>query len=117
MFFDKKTAAKEAQTKEFWVHDYRTNVHKTLKTKKLVRSDLDEFVTCFHKRKEVERFKCFNYDELVERDKLKLDIFWLKDDSFEDIDSLPSRDVIANEIVENFESALEQFKSVAEKLS
>ncbi len=34
----------------------------------------------------------------------------------EDIDSLPEPDVIAVEIVENLEAALEQFRSVAEEL-
>ena len=50
------------------------------------------------------------------RDKLNLDIFWLKDDSLEDIDSLPAPDVLAAEIVENLEAALEQFRSVAQEL-
>ena len=44
MFFDKKALAKQAQTKALWVYDYRTNVHKTLKTKKLTREDLNDFV-------------------------------------------------------------------------
>ena len=88
LFFDKKAASRDAQTRELWVYDYRTNVHKTLKTKKLVRSDLDDFVTCFRERQETQRFRRFTYDELVARDKLNLDIFWLKDDSLEDIDSL-----------------------------
>jgi len=48
---------------------------------------------------------------------LNLDIFWLKDDSLEDIDSLPEPDVIAGEIVENLEAALEQFRSVAADLA
>lgn len=34
----------------------------------------------------------------------------------EDVDSLPAPDFIAAEIVENFEAALEQFRSVAEEL-
>lgn len=118
LFFDKKAASREAQTKELWVYDYRTNVHKTLKTKKLVSSDLDDFVACFRakKRKETNRFRRFAYDDLVARDKLNLDIFWLKDDSLEDIDNLPEPDVIAGEIVENLEAALEQFRSVAAEL-
>jgi type I restriction enzyme M protein len=113
LFFDKRPASKEAQTKELWVYDYRTNIHKTLKTKLLVRSDLDDFVRCYQERKETERFKRFTYDELVVRDKLNLDIFWLKDDSLEDIDALPNPEVIAAEIVENLEAALEHFQSVA----
>lgn len=116
LFFDKKPAAREAQTRELWVYDYRTNVHKTLKTKRLVSADFDDFVACYQKREETERFRRFSYEELVARDKLNLDIFWLKDDSLEDIDSLPEPDVIAVEIVENLEAALEQFRSVAEEL-
>jgi len=37
-----------------------------------------------HERKESECFKSFAYKELTERDKLNLDIFWLKDESLED---------------------------------
>lgn len=116
LFFDKRPASKEAQTKELWVYDYRTNIHKTLKTKQLVRSDLDDFVRCYHDRKETERFKRFNYDELVKRDKLNLDIFWLKDDSLEDIESLPTPDVLATEILENLEAAILEFKGVVDEL-
>ncbi|WP_435641121.1 N-6 DNA methylase [Micavibrio aeruginosavorus] len=116
LFFDKKPAAKEAWTKKLWIYDLRTNMNFTLKTRKMVPDDLKDFVDCYKKRKETERFKCFSYDELVKRDKLNLDIFWLKDESLEDIDSLPAPDVIAAEIVENLEAALEQFRAVAEEL-
>jgi type I restriction enzyme M protein len=116
LFFDKRPASKEAQTKELWVYDYRTNIHKTLKTKLLTTADLDDFVECFHKREETERFRRFSYDELIERDKLNLDIFWLKDDSLEDIDSLPEPEVLAQEIVDNLEAALQHFRGVSDEL-
>lgn len=116
LFFDKKAASRDVQTRELWVYDYRTNVHKTLKTKKLSHADLQDFVTCFKKRKETDRFRRFTYEELVARDKLNMDIFWLKDDSLEDIDSLPEPSIIAAEIVENLEAALEQFRGVAAEL-
>lgn len=45
LFFDKRPASREVQTRELWVYDYRTNVHKTLKTKRLTREDFDDFVT------------------------------------------------------------------------
>ena len=67
-------------------------------------------------RKETERFHRFSYEDLVQRDKLNLDIFWLKDDSLQDVDSLPAPDIIAAEIVENLAAALEQFRGVAEAL-
>ena len=117
LFFDKRPASRDAQTKELWVYDYRTNVHKTLKTKRLTHADLDDFVHCYHERQETERFRRFSYEELIQRDKLNLDIFWLKDDSLEDIDSLPEPDVLATEIVENLEAALEQFRSVSAELA
>jgi type I restriction enzyme M protein len=31
-----------------------------------------------YQRKETERFKCFAYNDLIKRDKVNLDIFWLK---------------------------------------
>lgn len=116
LFFDKRPASREVQTRELWVYDYRTNVHKTLKTKKLIGADLDDFVQCYRARQETERFRRFPYEELIKRDKLNLDIFWLKDDSLEDIDSLPEPDILAAEIVENLEAALEQFRGVEETL-
>jgi type I restriction enzyme M protein len=42
-----------------------------------------------HERGESERFKCFPYDDLAKRDKINLDIFWLKDESLEDSANLP----------------------------
>jgi type I restriction enzyme M protein len=89
-----------------------------LKENQLKRGDLDDFVACYHpenrhQRKETERFKCFNYDDLVKRDKVNLDIFWLKDESLEDSANLPAPDVIAAEIVEDLEAALEQFAEIA----
>ena len=116
LFFDKRPASREVQTRELWVYDYRTNVHKTLKTKRLERGDFDDFIRCYHARQETERFRRFSYDELAQRDKLNLDIFWLKDDSLEDLGSLPEPDVLAAQIVENLEAALAQFRSVSLEL-
>ena len=83
--------------------------------------DLKDFVQCYHSanrfdRKETERFKAFTYDELINRDKTNLDIFWLKDESLEEMENLPEPDVIASEIVENLEFALEQFTGITEDL-
>ena len=51
------------------------------------------------------RWRSYGYEELFQRDKVSLDIFWLKDDSLDDIDSLPPPDIIAAEIVENLQAA------------
>jgi len=51
------------------------------------------------------------------RDKVNLDIFWLRDESLEDTVSLPDPDVLAAEIIEDLQAALEQFAAVAEDLA
>ena len=48
--------------------------------------------------------------------KVSLDIFWLKDDALADSDNLPPPDVIAQEIVDDLEAALEQFRLIAADL-
>jgi type I restriction enzyme M protein len=62
------------------------------------------------------RWRSFPFEELSKRDKLNLDIFWLKDQTLEDSESLPDPDVLADEIAEDMESALELFRSVARSL-
>ena len=62
------------------------------------------------------RCRAYEYEELVNRDKASLDIFWLKDESLEESDNLPEPGVIAAEIVEDLEAALEQFREIAEDL-
>lgn len=121
LFFEKKPASETPWTKAVWFYDLRTNHHFTLKTRPMTRMDLDDFVAYYRSgdrqnREESERFRRFAYDDLIARDKVNLDIFWLKDDSLEDADSLPPPDVIAAEIVENLEAALEEFRGVAAEL-
>ena len=70
-----------------------------------------------HERQETERFKRFNYEELVKLDKVNLDIFWLRDESMEDTANLPPPDQIAEEIVEDLRAALEQLEEIASDLS
>ena len=69
-----------------------------------------------HNRVETERFKSFTYDELTKRDKVNLDIFWLKDDALEESANLPAPEIIAQEISDDLEAALEQFATIAEDL-
>jgi type I restriction enzyme M protein len=64
-------------------------------------------------RSETERFKYYSYDELMARDKASLDIFWLKDDSLENLDDLPPPEVLQQEIIEHLEAALASFRDVA----
>lgn len=121
LFFDRKPASETPWTKTLWIYDFRTNEHFTLKTNPLKRADLDDFVACFnsanrHDRKTTERFHSFDYEDLVKRDKANLDIFWLKDESLEDSANLPDPDVIAAEIAEDLQAALDQFSQIAADL-
>jgi len=117
--FDRKPAREQPWTDKLWIYDLRTNQHFTLKTNTLKRGDLDDFVACYnpanrHERQESEQLSALAYDDLVKRDKANLDIFWLKDDSLEDSANLPMPDVIAREIMEDLQAALEQFALIAE---
>jgi type I restriction enzyme M protein len=99
----------------------RTNQRFTLKERPMIRADLDDFVACYksgrrHERAESERFRRFEHAELSARDKINLDIFWLKDDTLDEPDLLPPPDEIAAEIVENLEAALDRFRKVALRL-
>lgn len=124
LFFDKKPASETPWTRKLWIYDLRTNMHFTLKTSTLKRADLDEFVKCYnpmnrHDRKPTwsaenpdGRWRAYDYEELANRDKASLDIFWLRDESLSDSDNLPAPEVIAAEIVEDLEAALEQFREI-----
>jgi type I restriction enzyme M protein len=124
LFFDGKPASKDPWTKEVWVFDYRTNIHHTLKKNPLRTDDLNDFVHCYnpsnrHKRKETfsetnpeGRWRRFTFEEIIARDKTSLDITWLKDKSLADLDNLPDPDILANEIAENLEAGLMNFKEI-----
>lgn len=129
LFFDNRSAGKDAATKEVWYYDYRTNVHHTLKRKPMRFEDLQDFIECYqpkkrHKRKETwhpdtnpeGRWRKYTYDEITARDKTSLDIFWLKDKSLADLDNLPEPEVLAEEIIDNIEAGLNSFRDVAAKL-
>ncbi|MEO8150655.1 MAG: class I SAM-dependent DNA methyltransferase [Bacteroidia bacterium] len=129
LFFDSKPASKNVWTKEVWVYDYRTNVHHTLKKNPLNAESLQDFIACYnpknrHKRKETwsvsnteGRWRKFDYDELISRDKTSLDITWLKDSSLADLDNLPDPDILAMEIIENLEAGLLNFKTIVAALN
>ncbi len=128
LFFDAKPAQEKPWTKKLWVYDLRTNMHFTLKTNPLRRADLDDFVKCYkpknrHRRKPTwsddnpdGRWRAFDYDEIIKRDKANLDVFWLKDKSLEDSEDLPDPDVLAQEIADDLQTALDQFSAIAGEL-
>ena len=121
LFFDRKPPREEPWTKQVWYYDLRTNVHFTLKQNSMTLDDLADFIQCYnaderHERGESERFRAFDYDDLIARDKVNLDIFWLRDESLEDLDSLPAPEIIVAEIVESLRAALLLFEEVAAEL-
>lgn len=120
LFFDKKPAGQHPWTTTLWIYDLRTNRHFTLKQNMLTRRDLDDFVQCFGTDREsrvaTERFRPFDYDELIRRDKVNLDITWLRDESLESSDNLPAPEVLAREIVDVLAAALTDFEAVASSL-
>ena len=62
------------------------------------------------------RWRRFTVEEILARDKTSLDIFWIKDKSLADLDNLPSPDVLADDIIENLQSALESFQELKAQL-
>ena len=128
IFFDKRPASPEKQTKKVWFYDFRTNIHFTLKQNPLKYSDLKDFISCYNPeninlRKETwsennpeGRFRCFDIDDIFKRDKKSLDIFWIKDKSLADLDNLPAPEELANDIMENLQNALESFQELKSQL-
>ncbi|MCY4400899.1 MAG: class I SAM-dependent DNA methyltransferase [Gemmatimonadetes bacterium] len=128
LFFDAKPAREQPWTERLWVYDLRTNKHFTLKLKPLRREDLNDFVACYrpderHNRQptwspdnESGRWRAFEYDELTNRDKLNLDLLWIKDSALKESENLPEPEALAGAIVEDLHAALEAFRIIAEEL-
>lgn len=124
LFFDRKPAGPETQTKEVWIYDFRTNIHFTLKQHPMTDEDLTDFIKCYtpenrHMRSETwseenpdGRWRKFKVDDIFARDKTSLDIFWIKDKSLADLDNLPDPDVLASDIIDNLQSAIDSFNAL-----
>ena len=124
IFFDKRPASPERQTQEIWVYDLRTNMHFTLKQHPMTFGDLQDFIQCYnpenrHERHETwseenpeGRWRRFTVEEILARDKTSLDIFWIKDKSLADLDNLPAPEELAQDIMENLQSAMDGFSEL-----
>lgn len=124
IFFDKRQASPEKQTKDIWVYDLRTNMHFTLKKNPMTYADLQEFIQCYHPENRYERqetwseenpngrWRRFSIGEVTARDKTSLDIFWIKDKSLADLDNLPDPDELAADIIDNLQTALDGFSEL-----
>ncbi|TGV03344.1 type I restriction-modification system subunit M [Flavivirga rizhaonensis] len=128
LFFDKRDKVKTPATKEIWYYDYRTNISHTPKKNPLKYDDLKKFIELYKpdnrtKREETwseenqeGRWKKYSYNEILARDKTSLDVSWLRNENMIDLENLPEPNVLAQEIIENIEGALESFKAVALKI-
>lgn len=124
LFFDKRPASPDIQTREVWIYDLRTNMHFTLKQHPMSDADLQDFITCYNPKNRYQRIETWSEEnpegrwrkypvkEILERDKTSLDIFWIKDKSLADLDHLPTPDELAADIIENLQSALECFREL-----
>lgn len=86
LFFTKGTP-----TRDVWFYDYRTDIKHTLATNPMQRHHLDDFVACYNAdnvnaRKETYdaesnpngRWRRYDVEELLKRDKTSLDITWIR---------------------------------------
>ena len=102
LFFTKGTS-----TKDIWFFDYRTGVKHTLATNPMLRHHLDEFVECYkadniNARTETYnaetnpngRWRKYNVEDVLKRDKTSLDISWIKLN--DDDDDMSLSELMAN---------------------
>ncbi|MFK2821527.1 N-6 DNA methylase [Arcobacter sp. YIC-80] len=120
LFFDKQ----KPKTESIWFYDYRTNVRHTPKTNPLKYKDLQNFVNCYKlkdrnnttekwdEKNSIGRWREYKIDEILLRDDTNLDITWLKDDSLIDIENLSEPEILIDEIIENIENSLINFKAI-----
>ncbi|MBF4491485.1 SAM-dependent DNA methyltransferase [Flavobacterium sp. MR2016-29] len=129
LFFDKVDSSKVIATDEIWYYDYRTNINHTPKKNPLTYESLKDFVNkynsedirnrneTFSNKNKDGRWRKFTYDEIISRDKINLDITWLKDDSEMDLDNLPDPEDILNGIIENLGNTLVNLNALKESLN
>ncbi|RRB10343.1 class I SAM-dependent DNA methyltransferase [Larkinella knui] len=113
-------------TKEVWVYDLRANMPQYGKRTLLTRDHFSGFETAFGtdplgqaealllRRKDSDgsnRFRCFTREWIAQHND-NLDISWLKDESEE----LPEPGVLAREVLEELEGALEELREIMEEL-
>lgn len=128
LFFTKKKKTTKPATREIWYYDYRTNISHTPKKKPLRPEHLFEFCACYLAKKRGERKEAWNkknlrgrwrkysYEDIIARDKINLDIIWLKDDNLIDLKNLPEPNILLNDIIENIESSLESLRAMKDRI-
>ena len=125
LFFDRAAKNNAPATKRLWVFDLRNSMRFSLRTRPWERSDLDEFVSCYNAddrrkrratwsaRNQGGRWRPFTYEELTQRHKCNLDIFWLEDVDSEEVDGSTDPGQIASEIMLELEAVMQQVSEIA----
>lgn len=121
LFFHARPRRAEPWTQDLWVYDLRTNKRFTLKERPLRSADMADFIACARlaergARQESERFKRYTYAELAARERLDLNLSWIREDGATDPASLPPPAEIAASIAEELETALARFRAVVARL-
>lgn len=100
----------------------------TLKQHPMTYEDLKDFIQCYHPENRYERHETWSQDnpdgrwrrftaeEILNRDKTSLDIFWIKDKALADLDNLPAPEELAEDILENLQSAMDGFSELLDAL-
>ena len=113
-------------TEYIWYYDYRTNINRTLKKNPLIFEDLQEFVSLYLSSKRIEtwsennpqgRWRKFSFQEIVSREKINLDIFWLRDNNSIDINDLLDPDELIDKIYQDLENVLRSIQSIKDSLN
>jgi type I restriction enzyme M protein len=112
---------KGVPTKDIWIFDARSNIESiTKRGRPLTNNHFEEFVKCYgkspneNKRKDLGidgRFRKFTLKQ-IEDNNYKLDISWLKDESFEDGENLKDPMIIASEMLTDIESIVDELKEM-----
>lgn len=117
-------------TKETWYYDYRTDIKHTLATNPMRRHHLDDFVACYNAddistRKETYdaeanpngRWRKYDVEELLGRDKTSLDITWIRQGN--DMEDITLAELMADikEKSDNIASAVEKLQELFAQLN
>ncbi len=128
LFFDNKPQAKTPWTQSIWFYDYRTNIQHSFRKNPLQSDCLAEFISCYHAKNRSQckaawsvqnpfgRWKKIDYVEIMARDKCNLDVFWLKDNTRIDPDTLPHPTKIVGEVVDELTLTLKKFSIIQKTL-
>lgn len=126
LFFEKVSESATGSTDSVWVYDMRANAPKFGKRTPLTEAHFADFITAYGEdpngrspradQGEQGRWRCFTREWIRDEKQDSLDIAWLKDDSVEDAADLPEPAVLAREITDELNAALEELEGILAEL-